>query len=84
MDCTCLPELTAARQRIYNEGNPSAEVKRLMNRYFRVFMLLVCAVQLFFAAAFILRFPPVLHLSYCQRQKKRVRPIRAPATGATR
>jgi hypothetical protein len=33
-----------------------------MNRYFRLFMFLVCALQLFFAAAFLLRLPFVIRL----------------------
>ena len=33
-----------------------------MNRYFRYFMFLVCAVQLFFAAAFLLQMPFAVQL----------------------
>lgn len=33
-----------------------------MNRYFRVFLLLVCAVQIFFAATFLARVPAVVRL----------------------
>jgi len=33
-----------------------------MNRYFRLFLFAVCAVQLFFAVGFLLRLPAVLRL----------------------